>query len=111
MHIEITPESLLIQLGYAPNEATLKQMSAILANTHHFDKFSKHILALEDKIKHTNAIIAMSNTNNYLKIKYEGTSEALQQEFHSIVQNWADKYNVQIQKVTDKEVYYILGGN
>lgn len=105
----IDSHSLLTQLGYHESEATLKQMDKIIANTKEFGKFSKHILSLLDHIKHTNSIIAMSNSNDYLKIKFEGNSPALLEEFKQIVTTWAEKYNIELQKVPNKEVYYILG--
>ena len=69
MHIEITPENLLIQLGYPANPVMIKQMEVIIANTEHFDTFSKHILSLNDELKHLNGFIAISNSTQYLKIK------------------------------------------
>lgn len=111
MHIELTSESLLVQLGYTPNDATQKQMDKIIANTNGFDKFSKHLLSLTDHIKHTNSYIAMSNTNDYLKIKSESPSSELLNEFHTIVSDWATKYNIKLEKIKNKEVYYILGSN
>ena len=105
----IDSHSLLTQLGYHESEATLKQMDKIIVNTKEFGKFSKHILSLLDHIKHTNSIIAMSNSNDYLKIKFEGNSPALLEEFKQIVTTWAEKYNIELQKVPNKEVYYILG--
>lgn len=107
MHIDA--HSLLVQLGYHESEATLSQMDKIIANTNGFEKFSKHILSLLDHIKHTNSIIAMSNSNDYLKIKFEGNSPVLLEEFKQIVLTWAQKYNVELQKIQQKEVYYILG--
>ena len=56
MNLELNANSLLVQLGYAQNEASLKQMQSIIDNTKGFDKFSKHILSLVDHIKHTNSI-------------------------------------------------------
>lgn len=105
----IDSHSLLAQLGYHENEATLKQMDKIISNTKEFDKFSKHILSLLDHIKHTNSIIAMSNSNDFLKIKFEGNSPELLDEFQQITKAWAEKYNISLQKVPKKEVFYILG--
>lgn len=109
MNLELNANSLLVQLGYSQNEASIKQMQAIIDNTNGFEKYSKHILSLVDHIKHTNSIVAMSNSTNHLKIKCEGTSNELLVEFHQIVKDWADKYNIKIEKVNGKEVYYVLG--
>jgi len=51
MNIDITPENLLIQLGYPVNDATLAQMNRIIENTKGFDHFAKHILTLHFNIQ------------------------------------------------------------
>jgi len=109
MHIELTTDSLLSQLGYSINESSSKQMENIVNNTLNFDKFSKHLLGLNDNLKHTNSYIAMSNSHNYFKIKSETTNETLLEEFNELVTKWATKYNVTIQKIENKNVYYIIG--
>ncbi len=112
MHLEITPEVLISQLGYTNNEYTIKQATDIINNTKDFDKFSKHIISLNDSLKHMNAFVALSNSNNYLKIKC-GNEDATEivKEFHEAVKHFSDKYNVEIKKVDNKEVYYIVGKN
>lgn len=109
MHIELNEQSLLTQLGYPITETTLKQIQTILSHTTNFQKFSKHLLALEDKIRHMNALIAMSNNQPYLKIKYEGHSPEILEEFEKSVLEWSHKYHITLQKVPNKSVYYILG--
>jgi hypothetical protein len=110
MHIEITSEVLLSQLGYSKNEHIQKQIEDIINNTNEFDKFSKHIISLNDKLKHINGYVAVSNSNNYLKIKCdEVKSEQIISEFNEEVNNWATKYNVQLEKLDNKNVYYIIG--
>jgi len=109
MHINITAESLLSQLGYTKNEASLNQMNSIINNTLNFEKFSKHLLGLHDNLKHTNSYIAMSNSHNYFKIKSESTNSTLIEEFNELVFKWATKYNVTLEKVDNKNVYYIIG--
>ena len=110
MHLKITPEVLISQLGYSRNEQTQKQVEAIIANTKGFDKFAKHIISLNDALKHMNAFVALSNSENYLKIKCgnEDATEILK-EFHLTVTHFSNKYNVQLKKLPNKEVYYIVG--
>ncbi len=110
MHLEITPEVLISQLGYSHNEQTQKQVEAIIENTNNFSKFSKHIISFNDSLKHMNAFIALSNSENYLKIKC-GNSDATEilKEFHEAVKHFSDKYHVEIKKLDNKEVYYIIG--
>jgi len=48
MHLDLTPEALLAQLGYPKNEPELNQMNKIIENTNGFDHFSQHILSFND---------------------------------------------------------------
>ena len=109
MNIEITAENLLNQLGYSVNEASLKQINKIIESTKGFDKFAKHILSLNDHLKHLNGYVTLSNSVDKLKIKTETTNEAFIEEFNEIVQKWAQKYNVRVEKLENKNVYYIYG--
>ena len=110
MQIDMTAEVLVSQLGYSKNEQTIKQAQKIIDNTNGFDKFSKHLIGLSDHLKHMNAFIALSNSENYLKIK-SGNEDATEilKEFHNEVEHFSNKYNVRVKKVPNKEVYYILG--
>jgi hypothetical protein len=109
MNIELTPENLLIQLGYPVKEATLAQMERIIANTPGFDKFAKHLLTLNDEVKRFGGIVALSNSKDYLKVKTDATSPEEIAAFNDYVKQWAEKYKVTLQKVDGKETYYILG--
>jgi uncharacterized protein YerC len=112
MHLELTAEALLVQFGYTKTEQTLKQMNAIINNTKSFEKFSSHLPALNDALAVEKGFIAMSNSKNYLKIKCnEDISADNLSEFHTIVNHWADKYKVVLEKVESKNTYYILGHN
>ena len=112
MHIDLTPEAIINQLEYTYSDALHQQVENIISNTKNFDKFSKHFLALHDNLKHINGFVALSNNNNYFKIKIEdGESENFQSEFHEIVEKWSNKYNIELQKVANKDVYYILGAS
>jgi len=109
MHIEITPENLLIQLGYPTTPATIGQMEAIIANTEHFDSFSKHILSLNDELKHFGGFIAMSNSLPYLKIKTESSREEEVTPFIETLEKWSEKYKVTLKRVEGKNTFYIIG--
>lgn len=112
MHIEITPEAILTQLGHAHSDSLLAQMERIIKNTKGFDKFSKHILSLNDSLKHMHGFIALSNTNDYLKIKSEeDVSKEIMDEFHEAIRHWSEKYKVTVEKVPGKETYYIIGSD
>jgi len=110
MNINLTPEVLLSQLGYSKTKHSLEQMEKIIKNTTNFDKFSNHILALHDNLAHLKGFVAMSNSQNNLKIKgSKDISEEILDEFKEKVENWAKKYKVKIKKVSNKPTYYILG--
>lgn len=110
MQIDISPEVLLSQLGYAKNDSSLKQAEQIISGTKNFDKFSKHVISLNDHLKKMNAYVALSNSSNYLKIKCDENDAAeILDEFHEEVSHWAGKYNVNVEKLDKKHVYYILG--
>ena len=54
----------------------------------------------------------MSNSEDHLKIKCEEDPSADNlSAFNTLVKHWADKYKLEIQKVDNKNTYYILGLN
>jgi len=110
MHIEITPDAILTQLGYSKTDSLVMQIERIIKNTEGFEKFAKHIFSLNDFLKHIHAYMAISNSKDYLKIKCEEeSSKEIIDEFHEKIANWSQKYKVKIEKVPNKETYYILG--
>jgi hypothetical protein len=109
MHIEITPEMILSQLEYTVNESSLNQVNRAINNTKGFSQFAKHLVSLNDNLKHMNAYIALSNHTELFKIKSENKNEAMLEEFHDSVKKWSDKYHVSLETIPNKEVYYILG--
>lgn len=110
MHLEISAEMILSQLEYTVNDSSLKQVKNAMENTKGFDKFAKHLISLNDNLKHMNAYVAMSNNTKYFKIKSENTTnKVLLEEFHESVKKWSNKYHVSLETIPNKEVYYILG--
>ena len=110
MHLDLTPEALLTQLGYTKTEQTLKKMNSIIDNTKGFNKFSQHLPSFNDALAVEKAFIAMSNSEDHLKIKCNVDSNADNlSAFTDLVIHWADKYKLQLQKVDGKNTYYILG--
>jgi uncharacterized protein YerC len=110
MHLEITPEVIVSQLGIGYSESALDQAKKTIENTKDFDKFSKHIISLNDKLKHMNAYVTLSNSESYFKIKCDNNdSNEIIQEFKNELQHWSEKYDINLQKVDNKEVYYIIG--
>lgn len=110
MHLEISPEALLSQLGYAKSKASLKQAQGVMEKTKDFERFFKHLISLNDNLKKINAYIAFSNSSQYLKIKCdENEAKEILEEFHAKVSSWAIKYKIDLEKLSNKHVYYILG--
>jgi len=104
-------DAMLTQLGYAPNEALLNQLEKIENNTHGYEKIRKHIMDLHDHLKVDNSFVAMSNTNNYFKIKVESPSPEVAKEAHEKIKHFSDKFKVALNKLENKDTYYILGFN
>ncbi len=102
-------DAILNQLGYSPNEALMEQVERIIANTHGFDKIEKHMLELHKALKVDDSYIAMSNSNDYFKIKLEAPSPELTEEAREKVTHFAEKYKVELEKVDGKDTYYIIG--
>lgn len=102
-------EAILRQLDYTPNEALQEQMGRIIQNTLSFDKIEKHIMELHKQLKVDGSYIAMSNSEDYFKIKIDAPSSALTQEAHEKIQHWSQKYKVQTARVEQKDTYYIKG--
>jgi hypothetical protein len=104
-------DAVLIQLGYAPNEALLKQLERIENNTTGYEKIKKHILDLHEHLKVDESYVAMSNSEDFFKIKIEAPSAERIEEAHEKVQHFCEKYKVDIEKIGDKDTYYIKGFN
>jgi hypothetical protein len=109
MSIELTPENLLIQLEYPVKDATLAQLDRIVKNTKGFDKFAKHIISLKDEIRKYSAVVALSNSKDYLKVKCDSIKPQEVEAFTDILTRWSDKYKVKIERIKGKNTYYIIG--
>lgn len=110
MHLDLTPEALLAQLGYTQNDHTLEQINRIVDNTKGFEKFSQHLISFNDALAVEKAFIGMSNSEDYFKIKcHEDSSADNLSAFNELVSHWAQKYKIELQEVVDKNTYYIIG--
>jgi len=110
MHLDLTPEALLVQLGYTENDQTLKQINNIISHTKNFKHFSQHIPSFNDALRVEKAFIAMSNSQPYLKIKCEEDSSADNlSAFNDLVKHWSEKYKLELKPIEGKNTYYILG--
>ncbi len=102
-------EAILRQLDYTPNDALNEQMGRIIKNTKSFEKIEKHIMELHKQLKVDGSYIAMSNSEDYFKIKIEAPSPELNQEAHEKIQHWSQKYKVDTTRLDKKDTYYIKG--
>lgn len=110
MHLDLTPEALLKQLGYSINIHTQKQIDTIIENTQGFEKFSPHIPSFSDALAVEKGYIAMSNSQPYFKIKCEEDISADNlSAFNALVEHWGEKYKLKLQKIADKNTYYLIG--
>lgn len=104
-------EAMLTQLGYVPNSALLEQLKRIEDNTTGYEKIQKHIMDLHDHLKVDDSYVAMSNSNDFFKIKIDSTSQEIAEEAHEKVKHFSEKYKVKVNKLENKNTYYIVGFN
>lgn len=100
-------EGILLAFGYNANDATLKQLRAILSRCDFEQTELEKIVALNDKLKTYGAYIAMSNSNNYFKIKNESPDKHIREAVREAIFSWSDKNKRKLEKVEGKETYYI----
>ena len=105
----MTRDAMLKQLGYSPNEALMSQLEKIESNTAGYEKIQKHIMDLHDHLKVDGSFVALSNSEDYFKIKIEAPSAELAGEAHEKVKRFSDKFKVRVNKLENKETYYIIG--
>ena len=102
-------EAMLVQLGYSPNEALMSHIKKIEQNTQGYEKIQKHIMDLHDSLKVDGAYVALSNSNDFFKIKIDSMSDELAKEAHEKVERFSQRYKVDVEKLVGKETYYIKG--
>lgn len=102
-------DAMLVQLGYAPNQTLLEQFEKIKNNTRDYEKIEKHIMDLHNHLKVNNAYVALSNTKDYFKIKIEADAPEVLEEAHQKVKHFSEKFKVNVEKIPQKNTYYILG--
>ena len=102
-------DAMLTQLGYKPNDALMQQLEKIEENTNGYEKIQKHIMDLHDSLKVVDSFVALSNSNDYFKIKVEAISPELAQEAHEKIAHFSKKYKVKLKKLENNKTYYIEG--
>jgi phosphomannomutase len=104
-------DAMLTQLGYAPNEALVSQLKRIEENTTGYEKIQKHIMDLHEHLKVDGSFVALSNSEDCFKIKVEAQSPEIAEEAHEKIKRFSDKFKVTVNKLPNKETYYIVGFN
>jgi hypothetical protein len=112
MTLDLSNEAILKQLGVSTvNDALLNQVSTVRENTNKFEAIEKHIFDLHGSLEKVNGYVALSNSRDLLKIKHHESANRVQNaEFNEIVEHWAERYKIALEKVNDN-TYYIIGLN
>lgn len=101
-------ELVLTGLGYNVNDALLEQVKRVLSACDFDEKEIHHIINLHEKIKHNDGFVALSSSEDKFKIKCHSHIPEMIDEFNEIVQSWASKHKIAIEKLAGKQTYYIL---
>ena len=101
--------AILRQLGYGVSENSLAQVQKAMDNTKEFDYVQKHLIALHDTLRPRLSFVALSSSKDCFKIKNEAQGEEMIKSTNEIIQKWSKKYKIELEKVSGKETYYILG--
>ncbi len=102
-------DAILRQLGYSVTPNAVEQVQRVMDNTKDYDYVEKHLISLHDILKPKLSFVAISSTHDYFKIKNEAGNEEMVKNTNEIIQKWSQKYKIALQKVPNKETYYILG--
>jgi len=102
-------EGILVALKLGVTDATRAQLRGILSKCDFEPNELEKIVLLNDKLQSFGAFIAMSNSYDYFKIKNESPTVAGKKAVMDIVFEWSDKYRLKLEKVPNKDTYYIIG--
>lgn len=102
-------EKILVSLGYNVSDATMAQVRGILSKCDFDENQIEKILMLNDKIKIYDGYVNMSNSHDYFKIKNDSEDEDKQEVVRQTIKSWEEKYKFVVEKLPNKETYYIKG--
>lgn len=104
-------EGILTALGYSVNDSTINQLRGILSKCDFEDNELEKIVMLNDKLRVYEGVayIAMSNSNDYFKIKIVADDAKLEAVIKEEILAWSNKYKLNLEKVVGKETYYVTG--
>ena len=107
--VQLETDGFLIQLGYTANQANKKKLRKVIENTEGFASLEKHLIQLNDTLRAMHTYVTLSNNKNLLKIKKDVSSDEIEKSVDEIIQNWAQKYKVQLVYQPHNNSYYING--
>lgn len=102
-------EAILTQLGYTISPSTRSQAERVIENTVGFEHIEKHLIALHDALKAHHSFVALSSNKEYFKIKNEAQGAEMVDEVNEMIAKWSEKYKITLEKVPNKNTYYVLG--
>ena len=102
-------QAILTQLGYSVSESAVAQVKRVIENTAGFEHIEKHLITLHDALKAHHSFVALSSNKDYFKIKNEAQGEEMIEEVNAMIAKWSDKYKITLEKVPNKNTYYVLG--
>ncbi len=102
-------QAILTQLGYSVTPNAEAQLERVINNTVGFEHVEKHLIALHDALKVYHSFVALSSNKDYFKIKNEATGAELIDEVNEMISKWAAKYKITLEKVPNKNTYYVIG--
>lgn len=105
----MTNDAILKQFGYTATPNAIEQLEKVKNNTSGFDYVEKHLIALHDQLQSQLSYVALSSSKDYFKIKNEALEPSIKKAVESAILQWSKKYKIDIEKVPNKETYYVLG--
>jgi hypothetical protein len=105
----MTNDAILKQFGYTATQSAMAQLEKVKNNTNGFDYVEKHLITLHDQLQSHLSYVALSSSKDYFKIKNEALEPAIVKDVNEMILKWSQKYKIEIEKVPNKETYYVLG--
>lgn len=102
-------QAILTQLGYSVTPNAEAQLERVINNTVGFEHVEKHLIGLHDALQVHHSFVALSSNKDYFKIKNEATSAEEIAEVNEMISKWAAKYKITLEKVPNKNTYYVIG--
>ena len=102
-------DAILKQFDYTVTSSALAQLQKVMDNTNNFDYIEKHLLTLHDQLKSKLSYVALSSNKDLFKIKNDAAEESIAKDVDNMITQWSKKYKIEIEKVPNKETYYVLG--